>query len=346
VPALAVADALRANGALVTFAGTAERAEATLVPEAGYEIDHLRVRGIDRSNPVRAAGALALAAKAVPAARTILRARAADAVLGGGGYVAAPVGIAALRLGLPLVVTEADRHLGLANRLLARRARRVCLAFAIPGLDGERYLVTGRPVPQAVVDADRDGARTRLGVAPDDRVLLVFGGSQGALSINTAVLDGLLDANPGFRVLHVTGTRDYDMVTSRVAKAGAGEWFTVLEYLPNLGDALAACDLVLARSGASVFELAAAGRPAILVPYPFATGLHQHANAEWMADAGAAVVVDDSELDGTCVRELVAELLGDRERLSRMGAASLDLAMPEAAERIAAEVLAAIGGRT
>ena len=156
MPALAVADALRANGALVTFAGTAERAEATLVPEAGYEIDHLRVRGIDRSNPLRAAGALALAAKAVPAARGILREREADAVLGGGGYVAAPVGIAALRLGLPLVVTEADRHLGLANRLLARRASRVCLAFAIAGLEGERYLVTGRPVPRAVVEADRE----------------------------------------------------------------------------------------------------------------------------------------------------------------------------------------------
>src|SRR5688500_1839904 len=221
VPALAVADALRASGALVTFAGTADRAEATLVPEAGYEIDHLRVRGIDRSNPFRAAGALALAAKAVPAARSILRARAADAVLGGGGYVAAPVGMAAVRLGLPLVVCEADRHLGLANRLLARQAQRGCLAFAIPGLDGARYLVTGRPVPRAVVEADRDGARQRLGLAPDVRVLLVFGGSQGALSINTAVLDGLLDPDPGFHVLHVTGTRDHEMVAGRVAEAGA-----------------------------------------------------------------------------------------------------------------------------
>jgi len=343
VPALAVADALRDKGALVTFAGTAERAEATLVPEAGYEIDHLRVRGIDRSNPLRAMGALALAARAVPTARAILQDREADAVLGGGGYVAAPVGIAAVRLGLPLVLTEADRHLGLANRLLARRARRVCLAFAIPQLEGERYLVTGRPVPRAIVEADRESARRRFGLAEGERCLLVFGGSQGALSINTAALDGLLEPDPGFHVLHVTGKRDYEMVATRVSEAGAQDRFTVLEYLSDLGDALAASDLVLARSGASVFELAAAGRPAVLVPYPHATGRHQHANAGWMAGAGAAVVVEDSELDAQRVRELTGELIGDDERLREMAAASAGLAIPDAAERVASEVLGAIG---
>jgi UDP-N-acetylglucosamine--N-acetylmuramyl-(pentapeptide) pyrophosphoryl-undecaprenol N-acetylglucosamine transferase len=343
VPALAVADALRDKGALVTFAGTAERTEATLVPEAGYEIDHLRVRGIDRSKPLQAAGAMSLAARAVPAARRILLTREAHAVLGGGGYVAAPVGIAAARLGLPLVITEADRHLGLTNRLLARRARRVCLAFEIPELEGERYLVTGRPVPRAIVEADRESARRSFGLADSDRCLLVFGGSQGALSINTAVLDGLLEPDPGFHVLHVTGTRDYEMVAGRVSDAGAQSRFTVLKYVKDLGDVLAASDLVLARSGASVFELAAAGRPAILVPYPYATGRHQHANAEWMESAGAAVVVEDSELDGERVRELASELIEDDERLRQMGEASAGLAKPDAAERVATEVLTAIG---
>jgi UDP-N-acetylglucosamine--N-acetylmuramyl-(pentapeptide) pyrophosphoryl-undecaprenol N-acetylglucosamine transferase len=344
VPALAVADALRDRGALVSFAGTAERAEATLVPEAGYEIDHLRVRGIDRSNAFRAASALGLAARAVPAARGILRARMADAVLGGGGYVAAPVGLAASSLRMPLVLSEADRHLGLANRMLARRARRVCLAFPIPGLDGDRYLVTGRPVPSAVLDADRDAARSALGIGADERCLLVFGGSQGALSINTAVLDGLLDPDPGFRVICISGARDHEMVRSRVAEAGASERFTVFEYVPDLGDVLAASDLVLARSGASVFELAAAGKPAILVPYPYATGRHQHLNAAWMSDAGAAVVVEDSELDGPRVRELVSRLFGDPDRVRRMGEASRALAKPDAAERVASEILDSIGG--
>ncbi|MDX6632034.1 MAG: UDP-N-acetylglucosamine--N-acetylmuramyl-(pentapeptide) pyrophosphoryl-undecaprenol, partial [Solirubrobacterales bacterium] len=145
VPAIAVADALRDRAAEVSFLGTRERAEAQLVPAAGYEIDFLRVRGLDRRNPLRASGAVARAAAAVPAARRLLRERGAEVVMGGGGYVAGPAGLAALRAGLPLVLTEADSHLGLANRLLARRARRVCLAFPIAGREEPRYLVTGRP---------------------------------------------------------------------------------------------------------------------------------------------------------------------------------------------------------
>lgn len=344
VPALAVADALRAEGAEPVFLGTADRAEAELVPAAGYEIDFLRVRGVDRRNPLRAAGALALAARAVPAARAALRRRGVDAVLGGGGYVAAPAGIAALGMRMPLVLTEADRHLGLANRMLARRARRVCLAFPIAGLEGERYLVTGRPVPAAIATADRGAARERFGLGAAERCLLVFGGSQGARTINLAALDGLLRPGRPFHVLHISGTRDYGLASGRLADAGAGgEYYTLLDYEPGLAEALAACDLVLARAGASVFELAAAGRPALLVPYPYATGRHQHANAEWMASAGAAEVIDDAELTGELVWERASALLGDEERLAEMSAASASLAMPDAAERVAGEVLATLG---
>ncbi|MGE5409276.1 MAG: glycosyltransferase, partial [Syntrophothermus sp.] len=150
MPALAVAAELRSSGAEVSFLGTRERIEAELVPAAGYELDFLRVRGIDRRNPLRAARAAVEALAAVRTARDVLRARRADAVLGGGGFVAGPAGLAAALAGTPLVLTEADSHLGLANRLLARRARRVCLAFPIAGREGGRYLVTGRPVPAAV----------------------------------------------------------------------------------------------------------------------------------------------------------------------------------------------------
>ena len=162
VPALAVADALRDSGSEVSFLGTREGPEARMAPEAGYEIDYLHVRGIERGSPLKAIAAGALAVSATGTARGALRRREADVVMGGGGYVAGPAGLAALSLRVPLVLTEADRHLGLANRLLARRARRVCLAFPIPGREGERYLVTGRPVPAAVGRADRQGARERF----------------------------------------------------------------------------------------------------------------------------------------------------------------------------------------
>jgi UDP-N-acetylglucosamine--N-acetylmuramyl-(pentapeptide) pyrophosphoryl-undecaprenol N-acetylglucosamine transferase len=347
VPALAVADALRDSGATVSFLGARDRAEAELVPAAGYRIDLLAVRGLDRRNPLRAAGAAWLAGRAVLAARAVLRERGADAVLGGGGYVAGPAGLAALALRLPLVLTEADRRLGLANRLLVRRARRVCLAFAIPGRESDRYLVTGRPVPATIRSADRGAARRRFGIAADDRCLLVFGGSQGARSINLAALDAFLpdaggrDAPPGYHVLHISGHRDHAEAVRRLAQAGHPGRYTLLAYEPDLADALAACDLVLARAGGSIFEIAAAGRPAILVPYPFAAGRHQHANAEWMTEAGAAIALEDGELGAKRLRGLVDELLADSERLATMAAASGSLARPDAAERIATEVLAA-----
>jgi UDP-N-acetylglucosamine--N-acetylmuramyl-(pentapeptide) pyrophosphoryl-undecaprenol N-acetylglucosamine transferase len=343
VPALAVAEALRDHGAEVSFLGAAGRPEAGLVLASGYEIDLLRVEGLDRSSPARAARAATLAGRAVPAARRALRRRGAEAVMGGGGYVAGPAGLAALSLRLPLVLTEADRHLGLANRLLARRARRICLAFPIPGLVGDRYLVTGRPVPAAVGTADPAAARRRFGIAHRERCLLVFGGSQGARSINEAALDAFAAMDQperDFHVLHITGQRDHALARDRLEAARPAR-YTLVAYEPTLAEALAACDLVLARAGGSVFELAAAGRPAILVPYPHAASRHQHANAAWMADAGAAVVVEDAELEPERVRRLVAGLLADRARLERMAAASRSLARPDAADRIAHEVLAA-----
>jgi len=353
---MAVADELRASGAVVSFLGARGRIEAELVPAAGYEIDLVKVRGIDRRNPLRAAQAGFEALGAVGAARKVLRRRRADAVVGGGGYVAGPAGLAAVMTRTPLILTEADSHLGLANRLLAGRARRVCLAFPIAGREGERYLVTGRPVPQAVLEGDRSAARERFGIAPDGRCLLVFGGSQGAKSINLAAVEAFAGGSgavvPGmrgdvrpreFHVLHIAGKRDFPEVRRRLDAAPDRDRYTLLEYEPNLGDALAAADLVLARSGGSIFEVAAAGKPAILVPYPFATADHQTANAEWMRDGGAAMVIPDEELNAERLWAEVAGVLDDPDRLEKMAASARGLARPDAARRIADEVLGAIG---
>jgi UDP-N-acetylglucosamine--N-acetylmuramyl-(pentapeptide) pyrophosphoryl-undecaprenol N-acetylglucosamine transferase len=260
--------------------------------------------------------------------------------------VAGPAGVAAVLLRLPLVLTEADRHLGLANRLLARRSRRVCLAFPIPGLEGDRYVVTGRPVPREIREANRDAARERFGIGREEHCLLVFGGSQGAHSINVCALDAFAAAGDGagsrdFHVIHITGSRDYPEARRRLDASPVAR-YTLLEYEPNLADVLAACDLVLARSGGSVFELAAAGRPSILVPYPYAAARHQHANADWMAEGGAAVVLEDSELRPDVVSGLVSKLLADPEGLERMGASARSLARPDAADRIADEILRAV----
>jgi UDP-N-acetylglucosamine--N-acetylmuramyl-(pentapeptide) pyrophosphoryl-undecaprenol N-acetylglucosamine transferase len=351
---MAVADELRDSGVEVSFLGALGRMEAELVPAAGYEIDLVKVRGIDRRNPLKAARAGAEALSAVAAARKVLRRRGADVVMGGGGYVAGPAGLAAALTRTPLVLTEADSHLGLANRLLAGRARRVCLAFPIAGREGDPYLVTGRPVPRAVLEGDRQKARERFGIAADVRCLLVFGGSQGARTINFAALEAFAERSdavvPGmqeearprdFHVLHIAGRRDFGEVERRLAATPGRERYTLLEYEPNLGDALAAADLVLARSGGSIFEVVAAGRPAILAPFPFATADHQSANAEWMRAGGAALVIPDAELTAERLRAEVATVLGDEVRLGEMAASARRLAKPDAARRIADEVLEA-----
>jgi UDP-N-acetylglucosamine--N-acetylmuramyl-(pentapeptide) pyrophosphoryl-undecaprenol N-acetylglucosamine transferase len=341
---MAVAAELRASGADVSFLGTRERIEAELVPASGYEIDFIKVRGIDRRNPVRAAAAAMEALAAVGTAREAIRRRGADVVLGGGGFVAGPAGLAAITAHRPLVLTEADSHLGLANRLLARRARRVCLAFPIAGRTGERYLVTGRPVPPAVLAADRLAARQRFGIAPDARCLLVMGGSQGARSINRCAIEALSEREGrDFDVVHLSGQRDFEELRQRLAVAPHRERYTLIPYEPDLGDCLAACDLVLARSGGSIFELAARGRPAILVPYPHAAAGHQADNAAWMERAGAATVIRDEDLTADRIAADVDDLLGDGGRLQTMSSASAALAKPDAARRIADEVLAAAG---
>jgi UDP-N-acetylglucosamine--N-acetylmuramyl-(pentapeptide) pyrophosphoryl-undecaprenol N-acetylglucosamine transferase len=340
VPALAIADALRAEaGARVVFVG-GERAEKTLVPEAGYELRPIAVEGLSRTNPLKAARGALKALTGMRTAQKILRDVRPDVVLGGGGYVAGPVGAAAAAGRIPLVLTEADSHLGLTNRLLARFARRVCLAFPIAGRDGDKYRVTGRPVPPPF--ADRAAARAAFGLAEGETCVLVFGGSLGARSINEAAVDGLRDG--AFRVLHACGVRDYDALRERLGDPPPAG-YELRSYISPFGEALAAADLTVARAGGSIFEVAAHGVPAILVPYPHAAADHQTANARWMVDAGAAVVLPDAEVTAPRLRSEVDALLADPARLAAMAQASRGLARPDAARDIAREVLAAAEAR-
>jgi UDP-N-acetylglucosamine--N-acetylmuramyl-(pentapeptide) pyrophosphoryl-undecaprenol N-acetylglucosamine transferase len=340
VPAIAVADALRAEGAEVVFIGGAASRESgpppeqRLVPEAGYELRTLRVLPLPRGRPLRAARIAITDALATAAAWRVLGELRPDAVMGGGGFVAAPVGLAALARRVPLVLTEADSHLGLTNRLLAPFARRVCLAFPIPGRDGPRYRVIGRPVPRPA--SDRRGARERFGIGPDETCVLVFGGSQGARSINHAAVEAFAGAR--FRVLHAAGERDLPTLTA------PGAHYDLRGYIPDFAEALEASDLVVARAGGSIFEIAAHGKPAVLIPYPYATADHQAENAAFMERAGAAVVIPDRELSGPRLAQEVGRLLADPSLLRSMARASAELARPDAAQQIAGELLAAARG--
>ena len=314
----------------MTFAGSPDRVEARLVPERGYAFDAFAVSGLPRRpgpELVRSAGK-ALAAPF--ACRRILRRRRPDAVLGAGGYVAGPMVLAARLEGIPCALTEADAHLGVANRLAAPFAHRVFLALPV-GRDGGKYRAVGRPIPAASQPVERKEARARLGLAPDARVVLVFGGSLGARLLNELALDAWAERGPA--VIHLCGERDYPELRGRATRPD----YILEPFVDEIGLAYGAADVVLARAGGSVWELAAAGLPAVLVPGAFATGQHQEKNARWFVDAGGAMVVPESEAERA--PRVVEELLGDPGRLAAMAEAMRAVAKPDAAEEIADELV-------
>jgi UDP-N-acetylglucosamine--N-acetylmuramyl-(pentapeptide) pyrophosphoryl-undecaprenol N-acetylglucosamine transferase len=328
VPALAVADALRASGADVQFVG-GDRAEASLVPDAGYPLHHLSLESMPRRSPLRAARTVAIDAAAVVSATRLLGRLDPDAVLGGGVSGGGPGGGAPAGGGRPLVVVEIDGHLGLTNRLLAPFAKRVCTALPLAEHEGEKFVVTGRPVPE--IKIDRDAARARFGIGTEETLVVVFGGSLGARSVNNAALEAFADSD--FRVLHAAGERD--LPSLQAPRPG----YDLRGYVSEFMDALVAGDLVVGRSGGSIWEICAAGQPSILVPYPHATADHQTLNARYLADAGAAVLIADSDLTAGLLAATVERLLADRAELERMGQAAAALARPHAAREIAAQVL-------
>jgi len=320
----------------VTFAGSPGRAEARLVPDAGYELDTFRVSGLPRRPGVAQAHALLHALAAPAACERILARRKPGVVLGAGGFVGGPMVLAAARRRIPAALTEADAALGLANRLAAPFAKRVFLSFPIPGRELPKYEVVGRPLPVNAHLLPRAEARAQLGLPADGPVLLVAGARAGARSLNEFAVETFGAAGPA--VLHVSGERDFDELRARVSRPD----YVLVPVLDGLGAAYGAADLALMRSGSTVWELAAAGLPAVLVPYPFATADHQTKNARYFRAAGGAILLPEADLGRAA--ELVRSLLGDPRRLEQMRAAMLGVAKPNAADEIAEELIALARG--
>ena len=315
----------------MTFAGSPDRVESQLVPEAGFELDTFAISGLPRRPSLELVRALWRAVKAPFACRAILRRRRPDVVLGGGGYVAGPMVVAARLSRIPAALTEADAHLGLANRLAAPFASKLFLAYEIPGRDGDKVEVVGRPIPVAHLGADREEARERFGFAPGEPVVAVFGALAGATTLNEMAVSAWGDGGPS--VVHVSGERDHAALASRIHRPG----YVLLPQTDRFGDVLAAADVAVSRAGGTVWELAAAGTPSILVPYPYATADHQTLNARHFERGGGAIVVSNAEIEK--VPALVNELLADPERLASMREAMLAMARVDAADRIAEGVI-------
>ncbi len=326
----------------VVFVGTPEGLEARLVPQAGIAFVGLAAKGYDRAHPLTLITSSVLIAVSTLRAWQLLRRVRPDVVIGFGGYVSIPVGFATRLAGVPLVLHEQNSVPGMANATLSRWADAVGVTYP----DSRRLLrhperaeVTGNPVRPEVLASTRDEGRRRLHLPPTATVLLVFGGSRGARHLNTALLslrDRLLEV-VDLHVVHVCGRAEYQDVSRALAEGGGdggGRWH-LLDYLDDMGSALAAADLVVARAGAtSIAEITALGVPAVLVPYPYATDDHQTGNARACVDNGAALLVPDAELDDKRFGDELLELLEDPARRATMAAASRNLGRPDAAERV------------
>jgi UDP-N-acetylglucosamine--N-acetylmuramyl-(pentapeptide) pyrophosphoryl-undecaprenol N-acetylglucosamine transferase len=309
-PAIAIADAL-GKKANVTFIGTADRLEAKIVPPAGYPLVTVASRPLTRKLSFELIATAAANARGIAQSLRALARLRPDLVIATGGYVCFPVVAAARLLRIPIALLEPNAHPGLTNRLLAPLVNEVWGAF--PNADARfvgKYVYTGIPVRAALRELPaRDEAIARLGLSAKRKTLLAVGGSQGARSINDALAslvasDGLPE---GWQLVHVTGEKEYDRVVAQGGTAYAKT--SVRPYLSDMSDAYAAADLVLARAGASTLgELAATGKPALLVPYPHAADDHQRANAASVAHLGAAVVIDDRELAAGKLRGILADV--------------------------------------
>jgi UDP-N-acetylglucosamine--N-acetylmuramyl-(pentapeptide) pyrophosphoryl-undecaprenol N-acetylglucosamine transferase len=320
----------------VSFAGSPEPIVTRILSEAGFEFDPFAAAVLPRELSVRLARALLVAALSPGAAVQILRRRQPDVVLGAGSAAAGAMVLAGGILRIPSALTEADAHLGLANRLVAPLARRVFLAYPLDGRTGGKYRVVGRPIPRRsrAPSGGTQEARRRFDLPAEGPVVLVCGGSQGARRLNEAAVAAFGQPGEGQpAVLHLAGVRDHADLEPRVSRPD----YRLLAFTDDFGAALAAADLVVSRSGGTVWEIAAAGKPALLVPYPHATADHQAKNARHFASGGGAVAVPEPELD---LGRQVRELLADPERLAAMGAAMRELARPDAADRIAEELIA------
>lgn len=351
-PAVAVARELqRLADVEPVFVGVDDRLEATLVPAAGFELRTIRAVPVPRRPSPALLRVPAAVRAAVRACERLLDDVDARAVVAFGGYVAFPASWAAGRRGLPLVLHEQNAVPGLANRVASRWATHIALSF--PGSfhrfrRSERCAVTGNPVREEVLTLDRDrwraGARERLGLEPDRPTLLVFGGSQGARSLNRAVVASYPRwGDADVQILHAAGRALYGETATaweQARAAASGPRVRLVDFIEDMSDAYAAADVVMCRSGAtSIAELTALGLPSVLIPYPHATGDHQRHNAEALERIGAARVIADHELDGNRLVEVVRPLLTDRGQHGEMTAAARAFGRPDAATNVARLVL-------
>jgi UDP-N-acetylglucosamine--N-acetylmuramyl-(pentapeptide) pyrophosphoryl-undecaprenol N-acetylglucosamine transferase len=329
-----VAAELRASDAKVEFVGSTSGIEQTLVPREGFTLHALPLRGY-AGGPIAHARAAYLSLRAILACTRIIRNLRPRAVLGVGGYASAPAVAAARVLGVPTFLHEQNSVPGRHNLLASRFATETLVTFPEAAGSLRRSAWVGMPTRAGIFEAMREEALGELGLEPP--VVVVFGGSGGALRINLAAAGAFGGTTP-YSVVQISGRRDFPRLSTGNPR------HRILEYVDDLGPYLAAADVIVSRAGAgSLFDIAAAGKAAILIPFPFATGDHQLHNARYFTEKGAAELMPDAEVDAASLRRRVEGLLGDDGRREHIAERMRGLATPHAAGEVAKRLLRARG---
>jgi len=342
IPALAIADALKsAYQAEVCFIGTARGMETRLVPQAGYALELIDVGQLNQVSLATKLKTLVALPRGIFYCMRLLRNWKPQVVIGVGGYASGPAMLAALVQRVPTLAFEPNAVPGMANRLIGKRIRAAAVNFAPTQAYFHNAEVTGIPVR-----AEFFGLAPRSPQCPPR--LLVMGGSQGARALNQRmpeIAGALLDADPGLTILHQAGARNAETTEAAYTASGAAsDRWKVQAFLEDMPQQFAQSDLILARSGAStVAELAASGKPSLLVPFPYAADDHQRKNAEVLVEGGAATMLLEQDMTGTALLQALTGLLKDREQLAQMSSSARAFAHPKAAARIA-ELAAELAG--
>lgn len=345
-PALALAESLIEQGHEVFYAGTPQGVEARLVKEANLPFTPFEAKGFNRNHPKTIFSAVRIIIKSTKLACAWFEEIKPDVVVAFGGYVCIPVGRAAKKMGVPLVVHEQNSVMGMANKYLAKTARAVALTYEVAGApvaDKEKLVVTGNPVRSSVLTSTREEGRSMLGIPEEASMLLVFGGSLGARHLNAAISSMKKDllAIDNLYVVHITGPKELEAIEAVLALTEEEKKrYLVMGYQNRMGETMAACDMVVSRAGAtSLAEISARCIPAILVPFPFATADHQTTNARSYVQAGAAWMMADDMVETPEFKELVLTFVDDEKARLKMSEAARGFETGNAASKLADVVL-------
>ncbi|UVI32197.1 undecaprenyldiphospho-muramoylpentapeptide beta-N-acetylglucosaminyltransferase [Paenibacillus spongiae] len=348
-PALAIGKQAEEEdpGTSLLYIGTPKGMESRIVPEHGVKFESVEITGFRRKLSLENFKTVMRFLRGVRRSKELLRSFKPDVVVGTGGYVCGPVVYAAAKLGIPTIIHEQNADPGLTNKFLARYVDCVAVSFkeSIPSFNKAKRIVhTGNPCASNVVRANREKGYASLGLPLGSRIVLMVGGSRGAKAMNDAMVDmgPLLQRLPNVHFVFVTGESYYEQTMERMKKVipKLSNYIHVLPYLHNMPEVLAATTLVVSRSGASsLAEVTALGIPSILIPSPNVTNNHQEANARSIADAGAAEMIVERNLNGEMLFERIQAIMTDPGRLASMGKASHSLGIPQSASLINGELI-------